>query len=161
MFGRKSEEEKAAEAAAKVEADAKVKTIELERKAAAAKGAVEAAKKAAEAEAKKAAEAAAKKAAEVAEAAKKKTDYINEKSKLTEKELLAEILWKLSEDAKAKEANEKRIDRQWEIMRDRDSKIWSTLEKIRRIDDDQMKKLEKIHNIAEKERYDRTGIHEY
>ena len=153
MFGRKSEEEKAAEAAAKVEADAKVKTIELERKSAAAKEAAEAAKEAAEAEAKK--------AAEVAEAAKKKTDYINEKSKLTEKELLAEILWKLSEDAKAKEANEKRIVRQWEIMRDRDSKIWSTLEKIRRIDDDQMKKLEKIHNIAEKERYDRTGRHEY
>jgi len=96
MFGRKSEEEKAAEAAAKVEADAKVKTIELERKSAAAKEAAEAAKEAAEVEAKKAAEAEAKKAAEVAEAAKKKTDYINEKSKLTEKELLAELLWNLS-----------------------------------------------------------------
>ena len=56
MFGRKSEEEKAAEAVAKVQADAKEKTAQV----------------------------------------KKKYDYINEKTKKTEKELLAEILWNLS-----------------------------------------------------------------
>jgi len=82
MFGRKSKEEKAAEARAEAEATAQVKRIQAERKA-------EADKLAAQAAADKA-------AAQAAADAKKKADYINEKSKLTEKELLAELLWNLS-----------------------------------------------------------------
>ena len=154
MFGRQSEEEKVAEAAAKVEADAKVKRIELERKTAA----TIAAKKASEAVKKCFCSTCngeevkydwvIKEHEKRDKQQKEKQDYIDEKVKLTEKELLAEILWKLSENAENTEMKLK-----YEKERNADNKVKWKIEQ--RQQDEQRKTLKKIQETSDKERHDR------
>jgi len=68
---------------------------------------------------------------------KEKADYINEKLELTEKELLAELLWKLSEDGKLKLKREKEMDEldevKWEIEQDEEDQQSDALKEIKKI----------------------------
>jgi len=79
---------------------------------------------------------------------KEKADYINKKLELTEKELLAELLWKLSDDGniKLKLEEEEKERRNQADMDDFKEKVE---EKFNR--EDQLKELKKISKIAKDE----------
>ena len=72
---------------------------------------------------------------------KEKADYINKKLELTEKELLAELLWKLSEDGKMKLKREEEMDGlddvRWKIEQEEKDQQLEEMKKIRKIAKDE------------------------
>ncbi len=119
MFGRESEQEKAGKAAELLSARAVEHEADRKRAVSKEKEKREAPKREAE-----------NKRITIEVEAKIKADYISEKSKLTEKELFAEILWRLSQEDRYDNGLLERIQAD---IRDGQRYMMDDLQKIRKI----------------------------